>query len=275
MNIMPHDSGLKTVPRALEALLPQNSRRSSEVDRLARPLVVDLDGTLIRTDILVESFFALLGRQPQTALLALRELRAGKAAFKTCLADQAVIELATLPFNEDVLAFVTAEKERGRPVYLASASDKRYVEALAEHLGLFDGVFGSEDGINLAGTRKAEMLCAAFGERGFDYVGDAAVDEAVRHGFPVANHYHRFASESRPAIQHAAHVVFSLDDIAVMLDTVDRRIAALEQGAEAAGSERDTGAARVDGIERLRTARERLAGYTRSLPPLAIEDVAA
>ena len=97
----------------------------------------------------------------------------------------------------------------------------------------------------------------------------AAVDEAVRHGFPVANHYHGFASVSRPGIEHAAHVVFSLDDVAVMLDTVDRRIAALERDAEAAAGETV-----VERIGRLRTARERLAGYTRSLPPIAIEEVA-
>ena len=97
----------------------------------------------------------------------------------------------------------------------------------------------------------------------------AAVDEAVRHGFPVANHFHSFATESRPGVEHAAHVVFSLDDVAVVLDTVDRRIAALEGGPEV-----DGGATVAERIERLRTARERLAGYTRSLPPIAVGEVA-
>ena len=97
----------------------------------------------------------------------------------------------------------------------------------------------------------------------------AAVDEAVRHGFPVANHFHSFATESRPGVEHAAHVVFSLDDVAVVLDTVDRRIAALEGDPGAAD-----GATVAERIERLRTARERLAGYTRSLPPIAVGEVA-
>lgn len=163
------------------------------------PLVVDLDGTLIRTDLLVESFFALLGHQPSAAFRALRALRIGRAEFKAKLADQAVIEVPTLPFNEEVLAYVAAEKNRGRKVYLASASDKRHVQSLADHLGLFDGVFGSEGGVNLAGRQKADMLCAMFGEGGFDYIGDASVDEAVwrrSHGV--------FLADARPS--HLAEV---------------------------------------------------------------------
>ncbi|MDX7952831.1 UbiA family prenyltransferase [Lichenihabitans sp. Uapishka_5] len=143
------------------------------------PLVVDLDGTLLRTDLLVESFFTLLSHRPHETIGALQALRLGRAALKAKLADQAVFEVASLPFNEEVLAYVVGEKAKGRNIYLASASDKRLVQSLADHLGIFDGVFGSEDGVNLAGQRKADLLCAIFGEGGFDYIGDAPVDEAV------------------------------------------------------------------------------------------------
>ena len=148
-------------------------------EALTRPLVVDLDGTLVRTDLLIESFLALLGRKPGSALQALLALRNGKAAFKSALAEDVALDMATLPFNQDVLAFVAAERRRGRAVYLASAADKRYVNEIAEHLGLFAGVFGSEHGTNLSGRQKADALCAAFGERGFDYVGDTTADEPV------------------------------------------------------------------------------------------------
>ena len=100
----------------------------------APPLVVDLDGTLIRSDLLVESFLALLGADPRAALRALGALRDGKAAFKAALADAAVIDVTTLPFDEDVLALVRTARAGGRETHLASASDHRYVAAVAEHL---------------------------------------------------------------------------------------------------------------------------------------------
>jgi 4-hydroxybenzoate polyprenyltransferase/phosphoglycolate phosphatase-like HAD superfamily hydrolase len=171
-----------------------------------RPLVVDLDGTLIRSDLLVESYLALLGKDPVAALSTLSGLAEGKAALKSRIADQVLIEVERLPFNQDVLAYLQDEKAKGRPVYLASASDRRYVEQLAAHLGLFDGVFGSGDGVNLAGEVKAALLCRTFGEGQFDYIGDSAVDEAVwrkAHGVYVANAASSHLAEVRRWAPHA------------------------------------------------------------------------
>ncbi len=143
------------------------------------PLVVDLDGTLLKSDLLIESFFSLLSSRPLHALAALVALANGKAALKARIADSAVVDLSRLPLNEDFLAILRREKADGRKIYLASASHGRYVRPLAEHLGLFDGVFASDDAVNLAGAAKAAALCEAFGEGGFDYAGDAAADFAV------------------------------------------------------------------------------------------------
>lgn len=151
-----------------------------------RPLVVDLDGTLVNTDMLLESFFALFSANPFAAVVALGGLAHGKAAFKARLAAESAIEIGTLPLNEEVLAFVRERKALGHEVYLASAADRRHVEAVAAHLGLFDGIFYSDEGINLDGSRKAAALCAAFGDKGFDYIGNARVDVAVwRHAADV------------------------------------------------------------------------------------------
>lgn len=155
------------------------SYHSTEPLQAPVPLVVDLDGTLIRTDLLVEAFFTLLSARPLKALGSLLALRHGRAALKARIADESAIDISLLPFNEAVLAFIQDEKGKGRQVYLASASDQRIVDRLAEHLGLFDGAFGSRNGINLAGHRKAQMLCERFGEKGFDYIGDTGVDFAV------------------------------------------------------------------------------------------------
>ncbi len=144
-----------------------------------RPLVVDIDGTLAKTDLLAESFFALLAARPVSALAAIAILRNGKAALKRHLAEQAGLDIASIPLHEELVAFLRAEKQRGRPLYLASAADRRYVEALAERLGLFDGVFGSDGVLNLKSRNKADVLTEAFGDKGFDYVGNDHADLAV------------------------------------------------------------------------------------------------
>ena len=145
----------------------------------SRPLVVDLDGTLLRTDSLVESALSLLFRQPLCAPGAIKAFLDGKAALKAYLAETAAIELSTMPLNDEFHALLVEEKAKGRKIYLASASDRRHVEQLADRVGLFDGVFASDGKTNLAGPAKAAALCEAFGEGRFDYAGNAMVDIEV------------------------------------------------------------------------------------------------
>jgi 4-hydroxybenzoate polyprenyltransferase/phosphoserine phosphatase len=141
-----------------------------------RPLVVDLDGTLLRTDLLVESCFALLSAAPLRLPAVLAALAHGRAAFKARVAAEVTLDLPRLPFNEDLLSLLRAERARGRRIFLASAADARYVRAVAEELGLFDGVFASDGVANLKGAAKAQALCAAFGRGGFDYAGNSDAD---------------------------------------------------------------------------------------------------
>jgi hypothetical protein len=142
-------------------------------------LAVDLDGTLIDTDLTAESFLALAGARPLRALATLAALRRGRAAFKTAIAHQTPLEFGRLPWNRPFIDWLAAECGRGRRLYLASASARIYVEAAARHLGLFDGVFASDPGLNLKSRRKAAALVRAFGERGFDYAGNETADLAV------------------------------------------------------------------------------------------------
>ena len=144
-----------------------------------RPLVVDLDGTLIKSDLLVESFFALVSSAPLRGLAASSSLRHGRARLKARIAEEAVIDPKSLPFNEEFLEFLHAEKSKGRQIFLATASHEKYANAIAAHVGLFDGVFASSMTTNLKGAAKAERLCAAFGRGNFDYAGNDKVDLAV------------------------------------------------------------------------------------------------
>jgi len=141
----------------------------------SRPLVVDLDDTLICTDLLVEAACRLLATRPAACLLLPFWLVGGKAALKNRLADRVALDPASLPYNAPLLEKLRAEKAAGRPLYLASASPRKFVEAVTAHLDLFDGFFATE-ARNLSGVAKARMLAEYFGENGFDYAGNAVVD---------------------------------------------------------------------------------------------------
>jgi 4-hydroxybenzoate polyprenyltransferase/phosphoglycolate phosphatase-like HAD superfamily hydrolase len=143
------------------------------------PLVVDLDGTLIQTDLLFESLWRALAQGPRAALAFAGQAVRGRAALKAHLADVVSIDPAGLPYDQGVLELVRAAREAGRTTVLCTASDQKLARGVAAHLGLFDDVHGSDGVRNLKGTNKAAFLVERFGEGGFDYVGDALADRAV------------------------------------------------------------------------------------------------
>lgn len=142
------------------------------------PLCVDLDGTLIRSDLLVESALALLSRNPLSMFSMLGWLLRGKAHLKREIASRVTLDPAHLPYNPDVLAWVK-DQQAVRPVVLCTASDAELAEAVAAHVGGFDAVIASDGQRNLSGTQKAKALVEQYGERGFDYIGNAKVDLKV------------------------------------------------------------------------------------------------
>ena len=145
----------------------------------ARPLVVDLDGTLLNSDLLVESMSALVASSPERALRACWKIRDGKAALKAGVAACVDLDLDLLPWNEAVVSYLLGQHARGRRLYLASASDRRWVEAVAGKFRCFEGIFASDGRRNLSGAAKAAVLTEAFGASGFDYLGNARVDIPV------------------------------------------------------------------------------------------------
>jgi 4-hydroxybenzoate polyprenyltransferase/phosphoserine phosphatase len=159
-------------------VMPSASEALSMPSKLI-PLVVDLDGTLVRSDLLVESAFAHLGHNILAAVDLLSAIWHGKAALKAEIAAKTDIDVSRLPYDEDVVSLIREARAAGSKVYLASASNQRYVEAVAHHLGLFDGWFASNDSENLSAGLKARRLVEAFGEGGFDYVGNDGADLAV------------------------------------------------------------------------------------------------
>jgi 4-hydroxybenzoate polyprenyltransferase len=143
------------------------------------PLVVDLDGTLIRTDMLVESASQFLIQHPFQFFKPLLWLMRGKMVLKTELAYRLHLDVTALPYNADLLDWLRAEKLTGRRLVLATASHRVLAEQVAQHLNLFDEVLATQGDTNLKSTAKAQALVDRFGEGGFDYVGNDWPDMQV------------------------------------------------------------------------------------------------
>ncbi|WP_233809287.1 UbiA family prenyltransferase [Paraburkholderia sp. HP33-1] len=145
----------------------------------AVPLCVDLDGTLIHGDLMVETCVALLRKNPLYILLLPWWLLHGKAHLKAQLANRVLLNHTALPFRRELLQWLADEKRDGRQIWLCAASNQHLAEAVALHLQLFDGVVASTDTLILSGKQKAEMLVAKFGNRAFDYCGNDRGDLQV------------------------------------------------------------------------------------------------
>jgi 4-hydroxybenzoate polyprenyltransferase/phosphoserine phosphatase len=143
------------------------------------PLVVDLDGSLTRTDTLHEQALALAKTQPLKTLLLPAWLMRGKAHLKQQLAQRVSLDPSTLPYNAPLLEWLKSEQQSGRHLVLCTAADARTAQAIAQHLGIFDEVIASDGQTNLAAARKADRLVQRFGPQGFDYVGNSRDDLPV------------------------------------------------------------------------------------------------
>lgn len=142
-------------------------------------LVVDLDGTLVRTDMLHESFWSAFGRDWRSPFLAVKALIGGRAALKRHLSEASQVDVTTLPYVAEVIAHIEDWRQSGGRTALVTAADQALAEAVAAHLGLFDEAHGSDGRTNLKGDAKARFLCDTFGEGRFAYMGDAVADLAV------------------------------------------------------------------------------------------------
>lgn len=147
--------------------------------RNERPLVVDLDGTLIYTDALHEMALRLLRNKPYLVFAIPFWLLSGKAVLKQRLSNYTSLDVSTLPYNQRLVDWLKLQKQAGRKLILCSATDKSIAQAVAKHLELFDDVIATDGQNNLAGSNKSKRLVELFGENGFDYIGNSKIDLAV------------------------------------------------------------------------------------------------
>ena len=139
-------------------------------------LFVDLDGTLIRTDLLLESLLRLIRRNPLFLAVIPFWLLRGRAWLKLQLARRVLIDPAALPYNKEFLAWLRQQRDGERAMTLISASNQSYVSAVADHVGLFDDAIGSDGKTNLKALNKLRRMEKIVEGGDFAYAGDSRAD---------------------------------------------------------------------------------------------------
>lgn len=157
-----------------------NDNRPENSAGLQIPLVLDLDQTLLRSDLLVESVFAILREKPLMIFRLIGWACKGRAYLKHKVAGVADIDPSSLPINEDVAALAAGRKAAGQRVVVATASDVEAARKLMVRFPFVDEVTGSDGVRNLKGAEKARLLQSQY-PQGFDYAGDSAADLHVWH----------------------------------------------------------------------------------------------
>jgi 4-hydroxybenzoate polyprenyltransferase len=137
---------------------------------------VDLDGTLVKSDTLVDSLLILMRARPLLLFPLAGRLLRGKAAFKAFVTESVSLDVPHLPYNQTLLKFLQHERERGRDLYLATGADVHLARRVADHLGIFAGVLGSDGATNLTGSKKLDGLRNRLGSAAFDYIGNDTPD---------------------------------------------------------------------------------------------------
>lgn len=171
------------MPQAQEqAPSPAATAPAADAAGAQPPLCVDLDGTLIATDSLAEALLILARKYPLDLLRLPGWAMGGKSRMKDEIARRVAVDPTLLPYRQDIIAFLRAEKEAGRRIVLATASHHSVAEAVAKHLGIFDEIIASGNGSNFKGSAKIAEMERRFGKGNFDYIGDATADLAVWKG---------------------------------------------------------------------------------------------
>ena len=167
---------------SLSSLIPvSESQRTTFItpSRLLPPLVVDLDGTLVKTNLLLESLFSMVRLAPLLLFALPFWLLKGRAHLKSEIARRARVDVASLPYRQILVEYLQVEQNKGRSIVLATGSDERLAHQVADHLKLFDSVLASDGSTNLKGENKRQRLVNHFGEKAFDYIANGRTDVVV------------------------------------------------------------------------------------------------
>ena len=144
-----------------------------------RVICVDLDGTLISTDLSMDAAKKFVRKNVFNIFRLAVWYFKGIQYLKYRVAEEVELDPSILPYNFSFLSYLTLKKSDGCKIYLATGATEKYANQVADYLKIFDGVFASNQEINLIGKNKAEKLAESFQENGFDYAGNSMDDVSV------------------------------------------------------------------------------------------------
>jgi len=143
------------------------------------PLVVDMDGTFIKKDLLFEGFKSIVKKNFLYIFLCCIWILKGKVYLKKKLLKKIHIEPAKMLVNKEVLHFIIQEKKEGRKIILATASLQSNAEEISKEYPFFDKTYGTNNETNLKGKNKLNLLLKLYGFKKFDYVGNSFSDLVI------------------------------------------------------------------------------------------------
>lgn len=158
---------------------------------LKQPLCVDLDNTLIKTDIMFEASIKLLQKNPIKFIIFLYKFFISKSDGKFYLSNNIEIDSKFIPLNEEVLNFCKQRYNAGHEVFIATGAPEKYALSICEQFNFVKNVYSSNEKTNLVSTNKRKLLTSLFGEKGYDYIGDSTKDipiwNSAKHCYLVGN----------------------------------------------------------------------------------------
>jgi phosphoserine phosphatase len=143
------------------------------------PICVDLDGTLVRSDTLWECLIAAWRKNVWLFFLFPAWLLRGRAYLKYQAAKYANLDVRSLPYDLDLVEWLSEQRDRGRRVVLVTGASASVARKVADQLGLFSEVLSSTQTLNLTGKNKLKALQNLFQGQDFEYVGDSAADVPI------------------------------------------------------------------------------------------------
>jgi len=144
------------------------------------PMAIDVDGTLLKSDITQEMFWLGLIKFPWLAPKILYLIVTNRPALKAFLMPRLrdIFDPKHLPYNQDVLKRAKAHHEAGGEVILCSGSEHALIETIADHFDYIDAGFGTSETVNLVKGNKASFLEKRY-PNGFIYFGNSTQDFKV------------------------------------------------------------------------------------------------
>ena len=163
-------------------------------------IFVDLDGTLVRTDVFAEAALRYLRSNPLRILRLLFILLQGPAAAKCFLARKVAFDPAELPYEQELIEHLKRRRAGGCRIILATAAHWSHANRIARHLNLFHEVAATGRRSNLKGTNKLARIQEICQGRPFTYAGNSRADRPIwgaAHGAIFVNAPRRDISVAR------------------------------------------------------------------------------